>query len=371
MLRAARVLLLAVVLVGVGGIAIPAGAAGGTDGTLHRYGEIVEYPLVFPVIGENYYWDAFWEPRARDFHHAVDIVAAKLTPVVAVASGTVTHVNWSTDPAEPNVARCCTLVIRHDDGWETWYIHLNNDSVGTDDGLAWGIAPGIVPGVRVNAGDLIGWVGDSGNSEDTVPHLHLELFDPEGTLVDPYAALRAAEGTPICLVTRVGSIEKLQASTALLKSGSTGAEVRELQRFLTTFRGEPGPVDGIFGRRTEGAVRAFQDERGLKADGIVGSRTRGEIAVVKMLSDRSSVLGMTGRLLRKGIFGGDVRELQELLHVVGTAPGPADGYYGALTKAAVAAFQEQQGLDPDGVVGDVTRGALMRALGLEPLVDCG
>ncbi|OFW66923.1 MAG: hypothetical protein A2Z12_01135 [Actinobacteria bacterium RBG_16_68_21] len=349
----------------------PAGAVARADGTAHRYGEIVDYPLAFPVIGETLYWESFWEPRANDIHHAVDIVADKLTPVVAAASGTVAYVNWSTDPAVTNPQRCCNLVIHHDDGWETWYIHLNNDTPGTDDGQAWGIAPGIVPGVHVEAGDLIGWVGDSGNAEDTIPHLHMELFDPDGVAVDPFAALRATEGKPVCLVTRVSGIDKLQVSTTLLKSGSTGAEVRELQRFLTTFRREPGPVDGMFGPRTDGAVRAFQDERGLAVDGVVGSRTRGEIAVVKLLSDRSSVLGMTGRLLRPGIYGGDVRELQELLHVVGAAPGVADGYYGPLTAVAVAAFQTQQGLDPDGIVGDVTRSALMRALGLEPLVTCG
>jgi hypothetical protein len=55
------------------------------------------------------------------------------------------------------------------------YIHLDNDTAGTDDGLGWGIADGIVEGTAVEAGQLIGWLGDSGNAEDSVPHLHFEL----------------------------------------------------------------------------------------------------------------------------------------------------------------------------------------------------
>jgi len=354
-------------------VAVPAGAADHSDGSQHLYGEIVSYPMVFPVVGDHYQWESFWEPRDNDVHHATDIVADKMTPVVAVASGTITYVNWSTTPGDPhpNPNRCCAVVVHHDDGWETWYIHLNNDTPGTDDGQGWGIAPDIVVGAHVEAGDLLGWVGDSGNAEDTVPHLHLELFDPERVLVDPYAALMAAEGNTVCLVNRVGDISTLLNGTSLLKVGSTGKEVKQLQAFLTDYQQEPGPVDGIFGSRTAGAVRAFQDERGLAVDGVVGSRTRGEIALLKQASDRSSILGTTGRLLRKGVYGGDVAQLQALMVVVGFDPGPVDGYFGSLTKTAVMGFQERQGILADGLVGDGTRATLIDTLGLRPLVDCG
>lgn len=373
MRRAILVPLVAAMTLAIGMGAVSAAATSQADGSLHRYGEIVEYPMVFPVVGTYTYWNSFWEPRSNGPHQAVDIAADKMTPVVAVSAGTVTYVNWSTTPSDPNPnpTRCCSVVVRHDDGWASWYIHLNNDNPGSDDGQGWGVAPGIVVGARVGAGDLLGWVGDSGNAEDTIPHLHMELFDPEGIPVDPYTALRASEGYQVCLVSRVGDLDTLLGGTGLLNRGSTGKEVRELQKFLKAFRREPGPVDGMFGPRTDGAVRSFQDERGLTVDGIVGSRTRGEIAVVQVLSDRSSVLGMTGRLLRSGLYGGDVRELQELLRVAGADPGPADGFYGSLTKGAVKSFQTVQGLDADGIVGDVTRAALMRALGLEPLVACG
>jgi len=78
--------------------------------------------------------------------------------VVAVADGTVT---WMHDELG---GRCCALELEHAGGWRTAYIHLNNDTPGTDDGQGWGFAPGMAPGVNVTKGQLIGYLGDSGNA---------------------------------------------------------------------------------------------------------------------------------------------------------------------------------------------------------------
>ena len=145
------------------------------------------YPLVFPVDGPNYYSDTWGAPRSGGrSHEGTDIMADKMVPIVAVAAGTI---GWMHN--EPG-GKCCAMELRHDDGWESWYIHLNNDTPGTDDGLGWGFAPGIERGVHVEAGQLIGWNGDSGNAEWTAPHLHFELHRPDGTKVNPYAHLVAA-----------------------------------------------------------------------------------------------------------------------------------------------------------------------------------
>jgi len=142
------------------------------------------YPLIFPVIGNVYYSDTFGASRGGHTHEGIDVMTygVKGLPVVAAASGTVGWIGTT----------CCYLEIEHDDGWSSWYIHLNNDTPGTDDGKGWGIAPGIERGVRVVAGQLIGWVGDSGNAENTAPHLHFELRDPSGKATNPYLDLRAA-----------------------------------------------------------------------------------------------------------------------------------------------------------------------------------
>ena len=121
------------------------------DGTLHEFGEMVEYPMLFPVAkGASYtnYSDTFWAWRSGgEVHHATDIMAPKMTPVIAPKAGRVRFVNWSSNVYDPlpNPERCCNLTIDFDDGWSTWFIHLNNDTFGTDDGKEWGIAPGIRP----------------------------------------------------------------------------------------------------------------------------------------------------------------------------------------------------------------------------------
>lgn len=153
-----------------------------TTGENHR--TAASYPLQFPVTGEVRFVDRFASPRPGGrLHEGVDIWAAKGTPVVAAASG---KVRWIRDGSR---GRCCAISIRHDDGWTSRYLHLNNDTPGTDDGQAVGVVPRLERGTRVRAGQIIGWVGDSGNAESTIPHLHFELLRPDGTAVDPYTAL--------------------------------------------------------------------------------------------------------------------------------------------------------------------------------------
>ncbi|MGA9597133.1 MAG: M23 family metallopeptidase [Acidimicrobiia bacterium] len=149
--------------------------------------ELYGASMIFPVVGENYYSDTFGAPRSGGrTHEGVDIMADKMIPVVAVASGTV---GWMHDEQGGD---CCAMALNHDDGWESWYIHLNNDTPGTDDGLGWGFAPGIESGVHVEAGQLIGYVGDSGNAEEVHSHLHFELHMPDGTVVNPTPQVDAA-----------------------------------------------------------------------------------------------------------------------------------------------------------------------------------
>ena len=145
--------------------------------------------IVFPVAGPASYTSTFGAPRSGGRTHAgEDIFAEKMTPVVAAVPGTV---SWIRNGIGTD---CCLLRIRHDDGWSSLYLHLNNDTPGTDDGLGYGIAEGIDLGVRVEAGTVIGFVGDSGNAEDTPSHLHFELSDQSGNEIDPYPYLQIAQG---------------------------------------------------------------------------------------------------------------------------------------------------------------------------------
>jgi hypothetical protein len=141
--------------------------------------------IVFPVVGDVYFTDTFGAPRSGGRTHAgtdlMSVGGVKGLPVLAAADGVVDWISSS----------CCHLAIDHGDGWETWYIHLDNDTPGTDDGLGWGIADGIEVGTPVTQGQLIGWLGDSGNAEETAPHLHFEIRK-DSVAINPYEYLLMA-----------------------------------------------------------------------------------------------------------------------------------------------------------------------------------
>ncbi len=147
------------------------------------------YDMVFPIATGARIISDFGDDRdgGSRRHKGTDLVADRMSPVVAVADGVVSSVHNT--PAED----CCYLIIRHNDGWSSMYVHLNNDNYPGDDGLGLGVAPGLTSGSEVTAGQVIGWVGDSGNAEGSIPHLHFELRDPSGYSVDPVPSVRAAQ----------------------------------------------------------------------------------------------------------------------------------------------------------------------------------
>jgi murein DD-endopeptidase MepM/ murein hydrolase activator NlpD len=136
-----------------------------------------------PAVTE--FTDSFGAPRSGHSHQGNDLMAPKMTEVVAVADGTVLWVRDSGSAGR-------YLVVEHAGGWESWYMHLNDDTPGTDDGSA-PMSLGVVvqEGDTVVAGQLIGYVGDSGNAEGSSAHTHFELHR-DGVPVDPHDLLRAA-----------------------------------------------------------------------------------------------------------------------------------------------------------------------------------
>lgn len=144
------------------------------------------------MLGPVSYIDTFGAYRAdiaTHFHVGVDIMGVKLQPLVATVNGTISHLVLNSPTAGWG------LVIKQADGWEFRYYHMNNDQPGTADNSspqAWRLAPGLVEGSTVVAGQLVGYMGDSGDSTDN-PHLHLEIIDPTGKAIDPFPTVRAAE----------------------------------------------------------------------------------------------------------------------------------------------------------------------------------
>ena len=126
-----------------------------------------------------------------------------------------------------------------------------------------------------------------------------------------------------------------------LQNGSTDPAVRDLQEALKALGHDPGPIDGMFGTMTEAAVKAFQQARGITADGIVGKVTWINIDE----ADQSEPV------LKIGSAGLPVRRAQKRMSLVGYDVGGVDGRYGTQTEAAVKKLQQQRGLAVDGVVG--------------------
>jgi peptidoglycan hydrolase-like protein with peptidoglycan-binding domain len=134
-----------------------------------------------------------------------------------------------------------------------------------------------------------------------------------------------------------------------LTIGSTGPDVRRLQIIfvMTKLLGVSG-IDGIFGHKTQDAVKSFQQGSNLTADGVVGPMTWKALPADPQ----------TPRLAR-GLTGSAVSALQKGLLTFGgansaTDPGPIDGNFGPRTESAVRAYQTQQNIGVDGIVGDQT-----------------
>lgn len=146
--------------------------------------------------------------------------------------------------------------------------------------------------------------------------------------------------------------------TDKLEFGARGDNVTQLQRDLTRL-GYPLEDDGIFGRKTDEAVKKFQRDHGLEPDGIVGPKTRAAI-------DRANTPVPTAKL-EQGAKGQQVRELQDALVKLGfmtqAQMNTGPGTFGPRTDAALKAFQQSQGLTADGIYGPRSQAALRNALG--------
>lgn len=170
-----------------------------------------------------------------------------------------------------------------------------------------------------------------------------------------------------------------------LKRGSTGTSVSILQRQLSRIAkdypafGKP-EVTGTFDAATEQAVKNFQKQFSLTADGLVGKATWYKISFIyvsvkdlaELTSEGETATGTEssgswpGVVLRRGSKGSDVEQVQfwlsELAQFNSALPDlTVDGSFGAATEKAVKIFQQEQGLTADGVVGQATWDALYAA----------
>jgi hypothetical protein len=141
----------------------------------------------------------------------------------------------------------------------------------------------------------------------------------------------------------------LLAAPAAASAGS--ADVAALQVAMRAVGLYPHEVDGITGPWTQEAVRSFQSQHGLAADGVAGPATRAALG-------KRGKPGLGARPMHSGQRGWDVAALQFLLHTRGFEPGGFDGGFGPNTEKAVRAFQSAANLRVDGVAGESTINSL-------------
>ncbi len=148
----------------------------------------------------------------------------------------------------------------------------------------------------------------------------------------------------------------------ILRRDSAGKAVRDLQQRLASTGFAPGGDDaGVYGPATEASVRAFQEARGIRVDGICGPETWSAIV--------ESGFALGDRLLYErspNLRGDDVAELQHRLNALGFDAGREDGILGHQTAGALREFQRNTGGSVDGILGPETLRALARVGSLIP-----
>jgi len=218
-----------------------AGFAGPALGANPKTGAVPT--LIFPVAGAVTYIDDFGQARAGGPHQGNDLMGVKKTPVVAVESGKIEF--WTT-----SVNAGCMLYLYGDSGTMYEYIHLNNDVTMKNDNrgkcvAGTSYAKGLKDGARVQAGDVIGYLGDSGDANGLASHLHFEVHPNGGAAVSPYPYLQSAQhllffakiGTPFTLAL-TGSVVSttdatLTVQVSLLQAFPMNVKLKALATPLT------------------------------------------------------------------------------------------------------------------------------------------
>ena len=142
----------------------------------------------------------------------------------------------------------------------------------------------------------------------------------------------------------IATLFGVSVASASIVGGNTFGSVAAVQARLSTLGYYSSSVDGAWGSRTTAAVKRFQTDYGLKADGMVGSATASKLGIK---------LPVKGGIAQ-GKTDANVAAVQARLKTYGYYKSTVDGAWGNNTLAAVLAYQSNSGLTVDGVVGSGT-----------------
>jgi hypothetical protein len=221
--------------------------------------------LIFPIAGSVAYSNDWGDARWQGSHEGTDIMAPRRTIAVAAEAGKVKY--WTSSSAAG-----CMLYLYGKSGTTYLYIHLNNDvTKGNDNrgkcvaGMAY--AKGLKDGALVEAGQAIGYVGNSGDADYTDPHLHFEVHPNDGGATNPFPYLRKAErlifptsAKTTVTLTVTGVVTKAAAGQLTLKVSKlqafpAGTALDRMRRPLLLGVAEAVNID-LGGGKVVGAVSA-------------------------------------------------------------------------------------------------------------------
>ena len=251
-------------------LVLPVGA--GAD----EYTDVIE--ITFPVGGDDYrYSDSFHSHRSRGAHASTDIMAPEGTPVYAAMGGTI---GWMSTPATSRCGYC--LFVDGDDGREYGYIHFGPNDAGHEDKA---FARAFQRGDRMERGELIGYVGCSGNASCSPGghHLHFQIedhgvTDPYGDpRRDPYPSLKAAEarGDVPGGTASAGTAEPQPQPDPGTAEDDQGPQAAPTMADFTDVRADSAHAENIATIVDQGVMTICERDRFCPSDVV----TRGQMAV--------------------------------------------------------------------------------------------
>jgi murein DD-endopeptidase MepM/ murein hydrolase activator NlpD len=178
--------------------------------------------IVFPVLGSVEFTDDYGAPRPQGPHQGIDILAPRHAYALAAEAG---RVRFYTGSGRAG----CMLYLDGKSGTTYYYIHLNNDLTNGNDnggGCTSGVTfpKGLKSGSRVQAGQPVGFVGDSGDANGIHPHLHFEVHPHGGRSTNPYPYLIAARR--MLFYAPMGSAFTLSLTATVISTGDDSLRVR-------------------------------------------------------------------------------------------------------------------------------------------------
>ncbi len=202
--------------------------------------------------GKRHYLTSGFGVRGSGYHYGCDLVggtdkAATTDYIIALEGGTVTKATNDVEGTTPSEGNA--VVINHGNGISSYYYHLKKGSVK------------VKKGDTVSRGDVLGYMGNTGNS--TGAHLHLGI-KADGKWVDPLPYLTGENEL---------GFKRIGINMRTLSYTHRGGDVKTMQSLLNSYDGAGLTADGIFGKKTLSALKAYQQKRGLDADGVCGRQT--------------------------------------------------------------------------------------------------